>query len=153
MPQSLSLRRQVIIKAIVTENFKQQAAAELQQALQSIDMNLQQLEFQGKRAISDLEKRNLSPAGPMVQQQIEGVKQQIEGERSQLMAAKNEMLQKLNVIGQLELNSEFPQAQVDNYVDVAIGDNLYMKLATPEVIVKDGVVIEIRSPEGVTTAG
>lgn len=147
MPQSLSLRRQVIIKAIVTENFKQQAAAELQQALQSVDMNLQQLEFQGKRAIADLEKRSVSPAGPMVQQQIEGIKSQIENERNQLMAAKNDMLQKLNIIGQLEINSEFVQAQVDNFVDVALGDNLYLKLATPEVIVKDGIVTEIRTPE------
>ncbi|MBO9540352.1 YlqD family protein [bacterium] len=147
MADTLNLRRQVIIKAIVTDTFKQQASAELQAALQNVDMNLQQLEFQGKRAIADLEKKNITPAGPMVQQQIEGIKQQIEGERGQLMAAKNDMLQKLNMIGQLDIGSEFVQAQVDNFVDVAIGDNLYLKLSSPEVIVKDGVVVEIRQPE------
>ncbi|MNY22258.1 hypothetical protein D3C86_1558580 [compost metagenome] len=147
MAESLNLRRQVIIKAIVTDTFKQQASAELQAALQNVDMNLQQLEFQGKRAIADLEKKNITPAGPMVQQQIEGIKQQIESERGQLMAAKNDMLQKLNMIGQLDIGSEFVQAQVDNFVDVAIGDNLYLKLSSPEVIVKDGVVVEIRQPE------
>ncbi len=152
MAESLSLRRQVIIKAIVTDNFKQQASAELQAALQNLDMNLQQLEFQGKRAIADLEKKSISPAGPMVQAQIDQLKQQIDGERSQLMAAKNDMLQKLNMIGQLEVNSEFVQAQVDNFVDVAVGDNLYLKLSSPEVIVKDGIVVEIRTPQMVGQA-
>lgn len=152
MAESLSLRRQVVIKAIVTDNFKQQASAELQAALQNLDMNLQQLEFQGKRAIADLEKKSISPAGPMVQAQIDQLKGQIEAERNQLMAAKNDMLQKLNMIGQLEINSEFVQAQVDNFVDVAIGDNLYVKLSSPEVIVKDGVVVEIRTPQMVGQA-
>lgn len=152
MAESLSLRRQVVIKAIVTDNFKQQASAELQGALQNLDMNLQQLEFQGKRAIADLEKKSISPAGPMVAAQIEQLKAQIDGERNQLMAAKNDMLQKLNMIGQLEINSEFVQAQVDNFVDVAIGDNLYLKLSSPEVIVKDGLVVEIRTPQMVGQA-
>jgi len=152
MAETLNLRRQVIIKAIVTDNFKQQASAELQAALQNLDMNLQQLEFQGKRAIADLEKKSISPAGPMVQSQIDQLKAQIDAERNQLLAAKNDMLQKLNMIGQLEINSEFVQAQVDNFVDVAVGDNLYVKLSSPEVIVKDGIVVEIRTPQMVGQA-
>jgi len=147
MADTLALRRQVVIKATATETFKQQAGAELQAALQNVDMNLQQLEFQGKRAIADLEKKSVSPAGPMVTQQIEQIRGQIENERNQLLAAKNDMLQKLNLISQLEINSEFVQAQVDNYVDVGVGDNLYLKLSAPEVIVKDGVVVEIRTPQ------
>jgi hypothetical protein len=51
------------------------------------------------------------------------------------------------MIGQLDIGSEFVQAQVDNFVDVAVGDNLYLKLSSPEVIVKDGVVVEIRTPQ------
>lgn len=147
MPQSLSLRRQAIIKAIVTENFKQQAAAELQGALQQIDMQMQQLEFQGKRAIADLEKKGISPAGPELTAQLNQLKAQIEQERQNLFAAKNDMMQKLNMIGQLEVGSEFVQGNVDNFVDVAVGDNLYAKLSAPEIIVKDGIVVEIRTPE------
>jgi hypothetical protein len=36
--QTISLRRQVTIVAIVTDQFRQQAAAELQAALQQMDM-------------------------------------------------------------------------------------------------------------------
>ncbi len=147
MTDTLNLRRQAIIKAIVTDTFKQQASAELQGALQQIDMQMQQLEFQGKRAISDLEKKGISPAGPELTAQLNQLKAQIEQERQNLFTAKNDMMQKLNMIGQLEPGSEFVQGNVDNFVDVKLGDNLYAKLSAPEIIVKDGVVIEIRTPE------
>lgn len=147
MTQSLNLRRQAVIKAIVTETFKQQASAELQGALQQIDMQMQQLEFQGKRAIADLEKKGISPAGPELTAQLNQLKAQIEQERQNLFAAKNDMMQKLNMIGQLEPGSEFVQGNVDNFVDVQMGDNLYAKLSSPEIIVKDGIVVEIRQPE------
>lgn len=147
MTDSLNLRRQAIIKAIVTDTFKQQASAELQGALQQIDMQMQQLEFQGKRAIADLEKKGISPAGPELTAQLNQLKAQIEQERQNLFSAKNDMMQKLNMIGQLEPGSEFVQGNVDNFVDVKVGDNLYAKLSAPEIIVKDGVVIEIRQAE------
>lgn len=145
--ESLNLRRQVTIKAIVTDTFKQQASAELQGALQQIDMQMEQLEFQGKRAIQDIEKRSITPAGPEVMQQIEGIKAQIEEERMRLMAAKQDLMQRLQVINTLEPNSEFVQGQVDNFVDVHVGDNLYAKMAAPEIILKDGVIQEIRTVE------
>lgn len=143
----LNLRRQVTIKAIVTDNFKQQASAELQTALQQIDLQMEQLEFQGKRALQDLEKKGITPAGPQLTQQMEELKAQINEERNRIMAAKNDMLQRLNLINTLEINSEFVQGQVDNFVDVHVGDNLYAKMAAPEIILKDGIVTEIRTAE------
>jgi len=131
------LRRQVIIKAIVTDQFKQQATAELQAALSQVDEQFQQLEFQAKRAMAELEKK--------APDQLPQLKAQIDEDRGRLGAAKNDLLQKLNIIGQLDINQEFVQGNVDNFVDVSVGDNLYAKLAAPEIIVKDGVVVEIRT--------
>jgi hypothetical protein len=142
--ESISLKRQVSIKAIVTETFKQNVTAEIQQALQQLDLNLQQLEFQGKRAMADLEKKGITPAGPQQVAQMDGLRSSIDQERERLTGAKNEMLQRLNLVSQLEMDSEFMQGQVDNYVDVKVGDNLYEKLSNTEVILKDGVVVEIR---------
>jgi hypothetical protein len=136
--QSISLKRQVAVKAIVTETFKKNASAELQENLKQLDLAMQQLEFQGKKALSELEKQKPSP------QQIENLKMQIEQERQRLLANKQELLQRLNQIAQLEMNSEFLQGVVDNYVEVKIGDNLYEKMSNTEVILKDGIVVEIR---------
>ena len=139
--QSISIKRQVTVKAIVTETFKANAGTEIQQQLQQLDGNMQQLEFQAKRAVTDLEKQNPAPG------QLDNLKFQIDEERQRLLMAKNELLQRMSVISQLELNSEFAQGMLDNYVAVNIGDNLYEKLSNTEVILKDGVVVEIRGKE------
>lgn len=138
---SIQLKRPVAVKAIVTEKFKSEATKEIQQALQNFDLGLQQLEFQGKRALSDLEKNAEVPNKEQARQNLQG---QIEQQRAQINGQKAELLQRLNVISQLEMDAEFLQATVDNYVDVKVGDNLYNKLSNTEVIVKDGVVVEIR---------
>lgn len=139
--QSIALRRQVTIVAIVTEQFRQQASAELQAALQQTDMEAQQLEFQGKRAVTDFEKRGASGA------ELENIKSQIEEQRQRIKGQKADLLGKLDMIGKMDLNSEFIQGTVDNFVDVKVGDPIYAKLSNPQVIVKDGIVQEIRGEE------
>lgn len=142
--ESIQLKRPVAVKAIVTEKFKTEATKEIQQALQNFDLALQQLEFQGKRALTDLEKNPEVQNKDQARQNVQG---QIEQQRGQINQQKAELLQRLNMISQLEMDSEFLQATVDNYVDIKVGDNLYEKLSNTEVIVKDGVVIEIRGQE------
>lgn len=141
---SIKLKRPVAVKAIVTEKFKTEATKEIQQALQNFDLALQQLEFQGKRALTDVDKNPEIPNKDQARQNLQG---QIEQQRAQINGQKAELLQRLNMISQLEMDSEFMQATVDNYVDIKVGDNLYEKLSNTEVIVKDGVVIEIRGKE------
>lgn len=141
---SIKLKRPVAIKAIVTDKFKGEASKEIQQALQNFDLALQQLEFQGKRAMTDLDK---NPDIPNKEQARQNLQMQIEQQRAQINAQKAELLQRLNMISQLEMNSEFLQATVDNYVEVKVGDNLYEKMSNTEVIVKDGIVVEIRGQE------
>ena len=47
MVESLQLIRQIAVRAIVTENFKNQVGQEIQRNLQQIDAELQQLEALG----------------------------------------------------------------------------------------------------------
>lgn len=136
--ESISLKRQVAIKTIVTDVFKTNASAEIKQNLQQVDVNTQQLEFQAKRAVADAEKQGATP------DQLENLQMQIEQQRQQLLAGKQELLQRLNMIAQLEANSEFLQGTLDNYVEIKVGDNLYEKVSNAEIILKDGVVVEIR---------
>lgn len=142
--EAIKLKRPVAIKAIVTETFKEEATKEIQQGLKNMDLALQQLEFQGKRALSEIDKN------PQIQnrdQEKQNLQRQMDEQRNQILSQKNELLQRMNFISQLEMDSEFLQATVDNYVEVKVGDNLYQKLSNTEVIVKDGIIIEIRGEE------
>jgi hypothetical protein len=150
MSETLTLRRQVVIKTIVTEAFKQQNTAQIQATLQNLDLQIQQLEFQGKRMLADLEKKTIATlAGPS--QQVLELRAQIDQDRTQLLNAKNEMLQRLQMLSQIEVGNEVIEAQTETLVEVSIGDHI-IKLLPIEVVTKDGVVVEIRKPQLVAQA-
>ncbi len=136
--QTISLRRQVTIVAIITDEFRQQATSELQAALKQTDEESQAMEFQAKRALVDMEKRGAPVAD------LDMVKAQIDEQRQRLRSQKGELLNKLELVSKMQLGEEFIQGQVENFVDVSVGDNLYAKLSNPQIIVKNGLVQEIR---------
>lgn len=61
MLDNLTILRQVTVKAKVTEKFKNTMAAQIQDAIRKIDLELQNIDFQLKRTVAELEKQN--PAG------------------------------------------------------------------------------------------
>ena len=56
--QEVIIKRPVSILTRVTEGYKKQVAAEIQEAIAMMDAQIQQLEFQFRRALVELEKRN-----------------------------------------------------------------------------------------------
>jgi hypothetical protein len=144
MAETIQLMRQVQVKAIVTEQFKAQVAQEIQRNLAQIDAELQQLEFKGKRAIADLEKRNPPPQSPEVKVQIESIRGQVEQERIRLLQLKEEMQMQNQALTELPIGSVITQFTVENPVEVRIGENIFQRLEGGEILVKDGVIQEIR---------
>ena len=144
MAESIQLIRQIAVRAIVTENFKGQVGAEIQRNLQQIDAELQQLEFKGKRAISDLEKRSAGNISPDVRAQIDSVRSQVETEKARLNQMKEEMQGQVQALTELPIGSVITQFTVENPVEVRLGENIFQRLEGGEILVKDGVIQEIR---------
>lgn len=144
MVEAIQLMRQIAVKAIVTENFKTQVANEIKRNLQQIDAELQQLEFKGKRAIADLEKRSSPQVPPEVKVQIETIRGQVEAEKLRLMQLKEEMQAQNQALTELPIGSVVTQFTVENPVEVRIGENIFQRLEGGEILIKDGVVQEIR---------
>jgi len=144
MAESISLIRQIAVRAIVTENFKAQVANEILRNIQQIDAELQQLEFKGKRAVADIEKK----AGGMVSNdarvQIETIRSQVESEKMRLLQLKEEMQGQNQALSELPVGSVVTQFTVENPVEVRIGENIFQRLEGGEILVKDGVIQEIR---------
>ncbi|HEU5300341.1 MAG TPA: YlqD family protein [bacterium] len=130
----ITISRPVVIKAVVTESFKRLYIQELEDAGKRVDSLVQQIDTQIRR--SELE-RQLSP-------QSRAVRQQLEMERARQEATKAELAMRLREAQELVINSEFPQGTVESLVEVAVGDNLFNKIGRTEVVVKDGIVLEIR---------
>jgi hypothetical protein len=144
MAETIQLMRQIAVKAIVTENFKNQVAAEINRNLQQIDAELQQLDFKGKRAIADIEKRAGQPLPPEVRIQIETIRQQVEAEKIRLMQLREEMTAQNQALSELPVGSVVTQFTVENPIEVRIGENIFQRLEGGEILVKDGVIQEIR---------
>jgi len=139
---AVRLKRTVTIKVVVTEEFKKYLVSELERAIKNLDGQLGQMEDQGKKLITTLKKQ-----GEKTKKQVSAISQQINLDRQQESLAKVDLEKKINDAKLLPLNSEFIQGTVDGFVDVEKGDNLYKKLGALEVIIKDGIIQEIRGDE------
>ena len=130
----ITVVRPVMVKAIVTETFKRQYLAELEDTAKRLESIIGQLDTQIRR--TELE-RQITP-------QSRAVRQQLEIERSRQEAARMELAARFKEAEALELQAEFSQGTVESMVELSIGDNFFTRLARAEIILKDGIVIEIR---------
>jgi NADH dehydrogenase/NADH:ubiquinone oxidoreductase subunit G len=143
MEPQLLLKRSINIKVVVTPRWKEEAQQQLQAQINQIDSQLQQLEMQGQRMVSEIQKQNLHPPGPQVMQQIENIQVQVNQRKSELLEQKNQNLQQLQQVQVLDLEQEVSQGQIDGTFTVGLGENLIQKMQV-EVLLRDGIVEEIR---------
>lgn len=128
------VNRPIVIKAIVTESFKRLYTQDLEDAIKRVEALVEQIDTQIRR--SELE-RQVTP-------QARAVRQQLELERSRQEATRAELTMRLREAEQLALNSEFMQGTMEGTVEVGVGDNLFNRIGRTEIIVKDGIILEIR---------
>jgi len=133
---SLTIRRPVALQVIVTEEFKKELAEELQEAADAAERRMEQIDYQARHLLAELQRQNLN--------QAMAARQQIEAEKRKQEAVRKELLQQIEEVGKLELGSEFPRGTLEGTVEIKDGDNLFAKLGQTAIVVKDGVVVEIR---------
>ncbi len=130
---TLFVKRPVILKNIVTKEFKDRLIDELGQALNQIDRWFEQEEFQSRRLISEAEKQGNSDV----------VRKELNIERDRQGQIRLDLKRKLDEIIQLDIGSVFTSGTYDAPVKIEVGDNIRSKLAQAEIIVKDGVVVQV----------
>ena len=130
---TLFVKRPVILKNIVTKEFKGRLIDELGQALDQIDRWFEQEEFQSRRLISEAEKQGNSDV----------VRKELNIERDRQGQIRLDLKRKLDEIIQLNIGSVFTSGTYDAPVKIEVGDNIRSKLAQAEIIVKDGVVVQV----------
>ena len=140
---SLIIKRPINIKVIVTGLWKQEVGQQLQGQINQIDAQMQQLEIQGQRAISEIQKQSLTAINLQLSQQVENIQGQVNQKKNELLEKKNQFLQQLEQLQSVELESEVSQGQIEGLARVEKGDNLIKKLNV-EVVMRDGVIQEIR---------
>ncbi len=140
MAENIELKRVVMIKAIVTEAFKENLIKELERAVHNIEAQSSQMDMQSKAYLEDLKKKGLM-------QKAAAFKHQLDEEKARQSASRSDLSLKIEEARRLTVGSEFVQGPLEGPVKVGIGDNLYKKVGGAEIIVKDGIIQEIRGAE------
>ncbi|MFQ6042866.1 MAG: YlqD family protein [Candidatus Poribacteria bacterium] len=133
---TLYVKRPVVVKNVVTENFKQQMIEELGNAIKQIEIRLGQMEFRGRRMIAEIGKTD--------QRKVSSLQEELNQEREKQRQLKEELEYKLAEIEKLQIDQIFISGVYDSPVKIEVGDKIMEKLSQAEIIVKDGVVIQIR---------
>jgi len=133
--ESLTLIRPVLIKVVVTDNYKKAAAMELQDAVKRLEVEMQRLDFQEKRLVAELEKKN--PQG------VSSARQHLEQERQRMVDNRQKLLDRLRDVGQLPLGSEVVYGKMESPVEVKVGDD-WRRVLGVEIVLQDGIITAIR---------
>ena len=139
---SISIKRSIAIKAIVTPIWKQDAENEISKAISSTDQQLSQLEQEGQQVVSNIRSQAANPLDPRVQDQVGQIQQQIAAKRNEFEEQKRNLLQQQNQVRDLKMDDVVDQGQIDSFCDVSVGDNLIKKMQV-SITVKDGIIQSI----------
>ncbi len=139
---SISIKRSIAIKAVVTPTWKEDAEKELSKAISNIDQQLSQLEQEGQQIVDNIRSQSVNPLDPRVQEQVSQVQQQVAAKRNEIEEQKRNLLQQQSQVRELKMDEIVDQGQVDSFCDVTVGDNLIEKMQV-SITVKDGVIQSI----------
>ncbi len=139
---SISIKRSIAIKAVVTPTWKEDAEKELSKAISNIDQQLSQLEQERQQIVNNIRSQSVNPLDPRVQEQVSQVQQQVAAKRNEIEEQKRNLLQQQSQVRELKMDEIVDQGQVDSFCDVTVGDNLIEKMQV-SITVKDGVIQSI----------
>ena len=139
---SISIKRSITIRAVVTPSWKEEAEREISSAIATSDEQLAQLEKEGQQVVDGLRTQSANPLDPRIQEQVAQVQQQVAAKRSELEEQKRNLLQQQAQVRELEMEQVVEQGQIESFCDLKVGDNLVSKMQI-SLLVRDGVVESI----------
>lgn len=135
---SIRVMRTIGVKALVTENLKQDLDREMKAVIKALEEELQQIEFQARR---------VQIAGQLSPQQQQMLKQGLEMERQKRLDRRNQLRKQIEELQKLPVGSEIDQGTVQGPIEVEVGAD-WDALFAQEIVIKDGKVVSIRQGQG-----
>jgi hypothetical protein len=136
---SLSIKRSITVRAVVTPRWKEDAEREISNAIAGSDAQLAQLEQEGQQLVDAIRSQSINPLDPRVQEQVGSVQEQVAAKRAELEEQKRQLIEQQRQVRDLEMEQIVDQGQLDSFCDVRVGDNLVEKLQVA-VVVRDGLI-------------
>ena len=132
---SIQIMGKVLIKQIVTEQYKEKTSAEFQKAIQKVDEELAAFDKDMNKTLTELTLK----AHP----QVEQLRRQFNLEREKIAVYKEQLLASIKEIADLELGSLVDGGEGSYLQEIKVGD-FFGANTVCEVILEDDAVVEIR---------
>lgn len=142
MAESLTVKRQIVVKTIVTDAFKNGAQNELLDEIKLIDDQINHLQVQLNQVIQQFQQ-NSSMGLSVGHQEAEQIMNELNMKLQQLVALKQNLQFQIENIKTAKEGEIVVTGSLENYVDLKPGDNIYEKLLNNEIMVKDSLIQEI----------
>ena len=139
---TLSIKRTIAVRAVVTPAWKEEAERELSNGVATTDQQLAQLDQEGQQVVDEVRRQSANPLDPRVQEQVAQVQQQVAAKRAELEEQKRNLLQQQAQVREVEMEQIVEQGQLESFCDIKVGDNLVSKMQVA-VVVRDGVIESI----------
>ena len=140
---TLTIKRSITVRAVVTPRWKEDAEREIANALADTEAQLAQLDQEGQQLIDEIRRQSANPLDPRVQDQVVSVQQQVAAKGSELEEQKRQMLEQQRQVRDLELEQVVEQGQIESLCEVRVGDSL-VDVLQAAVLVRDGVIEAIQ---------
>ena len=134
MPNSVWTKQNVLIKTVVTQQFKDSYLKELEGALTASKQSVEKI----KSSLSQVILR-----GGVGGQYDDLIKAQLQEEKAKQEQMVMDLEAKKAEAAKLELGSVYVQGALEGTVEVKVGDNLFDKISSTSILVQDGVILSI----------
>lgn len=132
----LNIQRPIRVKVILTEASRKKLLDNYRQQLQQIQHELKQWQFQGKKLLAEAQRKSpeaLKLASERISREERGRKEKVEILQFQIKQVEN-----------LPDGSEIDFTTVESSIEIKVGDVWDEIMAGVEIILKDGLIHEIR---------
>lgn len=136
----MKIRIPIPVKVIVTSGMKGKLLNDIEQSIGKIKIELEQLQFQQKKLLFDAQKKG--------SEAIRIVHERIDQENKKRTEKLDILISQLEHIEKLQEGDIILQETVESEVDINIGDKWDLIFKSKEIIIKDGIVIDIRGEKG-----
>lgn len=134
----MQVKRPVIVTAIVTEALKNEYRQEIEESLRRVEESLKELESQSRRYMLQIPSADMANA----------FRRQVEEETRKHDSARKELQDRKAEVDRLVVGERVTYMQLEGYVELNEGDNLRDKLGHAEIVIKDGIIQELRDGDG-----
>jgi hypothetical protein len=139
--EKIAVQRDLTVKTMVTDGFREKAMKEDHAELSALDANIQQLRESAQGRLNELVQSNLSNEDKQLAQMH--LQQQFDEQVTQFLSLKQEVLNRQEVLANTPNGTYVSTGNVTDSVTLNVGDNIYDRLKGAEILVKDGVITAI----------